>query len=214
MLWAAGYRYKPSYSGGAWSWSMAGSAFDLYSSILQTSIFAGFGNPGLNGWSYQQEAGWMRWYFQNNENELDNLYKSITWKEDFNGITFADRNYLINELRRCQYVELGIGNWYYDNEGKLKKWYHSVTMVGYFVTTDGYSGTILHDSDRISPSIFSNDYYQDGVYNTDRWSLLNYSARVWGYKTLCPIPEPGTFILMLGCVFGFCIIRFQRKKRA
>ncbi len=214
MLWAAGYRYKPSYAGGSWSWSSASSAFDLYSSILQTSIFAGFGNPGLNGWSYQQEAGWMRWYFQNNENELNNLYKSITWKEDFNGITLADRNYLINELRRCQYVELGIGDWYYDSEGKLKKWYHSVTMVGYFATTDGYSGTILHDSDRISPSIFSNDYYQDGVCNTNRWALLDYSARVWGYKTLCPIPEPGTFILMIGCIFGFCIIRFQRKTKA
>jgi hypothetical protein len=111
-------------------------------------------------------------------------------------------------------VELGIGDWYYDSEGKLKKWYHSVTMAGYFVTMDGYSGTILHDSDRTSPSIFGNDYYQDGVYNTNRWALLDYSARVWGYKTLCPIPEPGTFILMLGCVFAFCIIRFQRKKRA
>jgi hypothetical protein len=204
MLWAAGYRYMPDYdSSSGWSWSIAGDPFDLYESILDTSNEAGFGSPSPDGWSYSTQVGWMDWYFQNNINETNNPYKIVKWKEDFNGLTQSDKEYLIKELERCQYVELGIGG---------SNWYHSVTMVGYFID-DGLTGTILHDSDRTDPNVFSNDYYNDiFVSDSKKWEL-SYSAEVFGYKTLCPIPEPTTMLLLGSGILGLAGFRRKFKRR-
>lgn len=221
MLWASGYRYKPGYSSGSWSWSEATDAFDLYQGILDTADEAGFGCPGTYGWSYTQEVGWMKWYFQNNINEADNLYKRVKYVEpkDENdvetGLTLDDRQHLIDELKRCQYVELGIGEHVWDTVKKrwVIDWYHSVTMVGYFTTDTGATGTILHDSDRTALDTFSDDYYLDGEYDINRWKLSDYSAEVWGYKTLCPIPEPCTMILLGSGLLGLCY-RFRKRRSA
>lgn len=42
----------------------------------------------------------MEWYFDSNTAEEENLYKWVRYKQDFNGLTEADKEYLVKELKR------------------------------------------------------------------------------------------------------------------
>lgn len=109
-------------------------------------------------------------------------YTDVTYKRLSSGnLKQADYDFLLSELKRCQYVGLSIGG---------SDWGHAVTMIGGTASTANGNQLAIHDSDQDAGG---ND---DNVYNswygslTGNWYLTDYIKNtfvdVYAYQTLCP----------------------------
>ncbi len=114
--------------------------------------------------------------FQNNIKYTDVTYKRL----NSGNLLKSDYDFLIDELKRCQYVGISFGG---------TDWGHAVTLIGGGPSTPNGNPTVIHDSDRDQGGVDDNTYnsWYDAANN---WHLSDYSAGgmvdVYAYQTLCP----------------------------
>jgi len=136
----------------------------------------GFNRCGQCEWAVNY---WLYTYAKN-PNSVEytpaNTYTDVT--AVYKTLTAIDYNYLLTELKRCQYVAVG-----FDDPA------HCMTLVGgNFDDGINPSKSIWHDSDRTNADIVVN--VSDDVYTNNfpgQWNLVEYPAsRANKYVTLCP----------------------------
>jgi len=107
-------------------------------------------------------------------------YTDVTYKRLSDGyLKKSDYDFLLDELKRCQYVGFSIAG---VTVG------HALTLVGGLPSTPNGNPLVVHDSDQDAAG--KDDNYYNNFYDADDdWYVADYfssKAGVYAYQTLCP----------------------------